>query len=182
MHEIETLRLRLRRFIPEDRDDLYRLYRDPEVMKYLGKGSLTPVETDAMLSALLAQYRYGFGMWAVIDRASNELIGRCGLGFLDQTSEVELGYLLDRAYWGRGLATEGAQAALRYGFEVVKLERIVAVAKPENIASRRVMEKLGLKYEKEARYYNTDVVYYALSQEAYQLADFPYWVRTEKGS
>jgi ribosomal-protein-alanine N-acetyltransferase len=180
MHEIETLRLRLRQFVPEDRDDLYRLYRDPEVMKYLGKGSLTKVETDAILSALLAQYRYGFGMWAVIDKASDRLIGRCGLGFLDQTLDVELGYLFAHSYWGRGLATEGGQAALRYGFEVVKLDRIVAVAKPENLASRRVMEKLGLKYEKEAHYYNTDVVYYALSREAYQPTDFPYFVRTEE--
>jgi ribosomal-protein-alanine N-acetyltransferase len=66
---------------------------------------------------------------------------------------------LDKPYWGKGLATEGSHTSLRYGFEIVKLERIVAIAKPENIASRRVMEKVGMKYEKNAHFYNTDVVY-----------------------
>jgi ribosomal-protein-alanine N-acetyltransferase len=85
-------------------------------------------------------------------------LGRCGFCvFLDNTSEVELGYLLDKSYWRRGLATEASHASLKYGFEVVKLDRIVAIAKPENIASRRVMEKVGMKYEKDAYFYNTNV-------------------------
>jgi ribosomal-protein-alanine N-acetyltransferase len=71
-------------------------------------------------------------------------------------------------YWGMGLGTEAASAALKYGFEVAKLERVVAVAKPENIASRRVMEKVGMNYEKDAYFYNNNVVYYSISQEAYQ--------------
>jgi ribosomal-protein-alanine N-acetyltransferase len=66
---------------------------------------------------------------------------------------------------------------LKYGFEVVKLERIVAIAKPENLASRRVMEKVGMKYEKNAHFYGYDVVYYALSREAYQPPDTPYILR-----
>jgi ribosomal-protein-alanine N-acetyltransferase len=73
--------------------------------------------------------------------------------------------LLAKSYWGRGLATEAAEAALRFGFEIAKLERIVAIAKHENIASRRVMEKLGMKYEKDAYYYNNDVVYYSITNE-----------------
>jgi ribosomal-protein-alanine N-acetyltransferase len=109
-------------------------------------------------------------MWAVIHKADGKLIGRCGLCFLDKTPEVELGYLLDKSYWRRGLATEGSHASLKYGFEVIRLEKIVAIAKPENIASRRVMEKVGMKYEKDAYFYNTNVVYYAISRDVYQMS------------
>jgi len=69
-------------------------------------------------------------MWAVVDKKDNRTIGRCGLCFRDNTPEVELGYLLDKAYWGRGLATEAARASLKYGFAELKLERIVSSRKP----------------------------------------------------
>lgn len=107
-------------------------------------------------------------MWAVVDKIKNKIIGRCGLCFLDNTPEVELGYLLDRAYWDQGLATEASKASLRFGFAELKLEKIVAIAHPENIASRWVMEKVGMKYEKEAHYYHTNVVYYSISNKEYQ--------------
>ncbi|MDJ0519843.1 MAG: GNAT family N-acetyltransferase [Trichodesmium sp. MO_231.B1] len=83
------------------------------------------------------------------------------------TPEIELGYLLNPAYWYRGLATEAAKASLKYGFEELKLKEIVAVAQPENIASQRVMEKLGMKYEKDANYYQTNVVYYTIFRKEY---------------
>lgn len=169
--EIETARLQLRQFVLEDLDELYRLYSNPDVMKYVGKGAKTKEETEAALVSTVEHYRHGFGMWAVIHKADGKLLGRCGLCFLDRTPEVELGYVLDKLYWGRGLATEAARASLRYGFEVANLDRIVAIARPENVASRRVMEKVGMKYEKNAYFYNTDVAYYALPREAYQPLD-----------
>ena len=89
-----------------------------------------------------------------------------GCVFLDNTS-VELGYTLDKPFWNMGLATEASREILKYGFEQVGLERIVAIAKPKNIASQRVMQLVGMKYEKNAHYYNTDVVYYALSRADY---------------
>ena len=103
-------------------------------------------------------------MWAVADKITGKLLGRCGLGFLDKTPEVELGYVFAKEYWGQGLATEASLATIKYGFEQVNLERIVAIAHAENLASRRVIEKVGMTYEKDAHYYNTDVVYYALTK------------------
>lgn len=167
MPEIETPRLRLRHFTLEDLDDLYPIYSDPEVNKYIGKGAKTKDETQAALIKMIQHWQHGFGMWAVVHKESSKLIGRCGLCFLDYTSEVELGYALDKPYWNLGLATEGSLASLKYGFEVVELERIVAIARPENIASQRVMQKVGMIYEKNAYFYNCGVVYYAIARESF---------------
>lgn len=170
MREIETPRLRLRQFTPDDLDDLYCLYSSPDLMRYIGKGARTKKEAQTALSSIIKHYEHGFGMWAVTHKDNGKLIGRCGLCFLDNTPEVELGYLLEKSYWCKGLATEASHASLKYGFEVVKLDKIVAIAKPENIASRRVMEKVGMKYEKDAYFYNNDVVYYSISRDVYQNA------------
>jgi ribosomal-protein-alanine N-acetyltransferase len=167
MPEIETLRLQLRHFALEDLDDLFRIYSNPEVSRYISKGARTKDETKAALINIIKHWKHGFGMWAVVHKQSSKMIGRCGLCFLDNTPEVELGYALDKLYWNQGLATEASLVSLQYGFEQVGLERIVAIARPENIASQRVMQKVGMKYEKNARYYNSDVVYYALSQADY---------------
>lgn len=163
MPEIETVRLKLRHFTPEDFDDLFRLYTDPEVMRYLSPR--TREQTQASLCKHIQHWQeQNFGMWAVIDKQTSKMIGRCGLGFLENTPEVELGYVFDKSYWNMGLATEASKATLKYGFEEVKLERIVAIAKPENIASVRVIQKVGMKYEKNAHHYGVDVVYYAVSR------------------
>src|SRR5438067_603526 len=102
-------------------------------MRYVGKGARTRQETEARLQAAITHWaKHGFGMLALVHRAHDRLIGRAGLCFLDNTPEVEVGYVLDKPYWGQGLATEAAAAALRYGFDTLNLERIVAIARPEN--------------------------------------------------
>ena len=167
MREIETARLYLRQFTPEDLDDLYRIYSDPEIMKYL-TGVRTREATETAIHTMLKRWEENnFGMWALVHKRDRKMIGRCGLGFLDNTPEVELGYALDKVYWNQGLATEASFASLNYGFQILKLERIVAIARPENIASQRVIQKVGMKYEKNAHYYETDVVYYSISRESY---------------
>jgi RimJ/RimL family protein N-acetyltransferase len=149
MQEIETARLYLRQFMPNDLDELYRIYSDPEIMKYVGKGVRTRAETESAIHNMLKHWEENnFGMWAVVHKTDRKMIGRCGLCFLDKTPEVELGYALDKLYWNQGLATEASIASLNYGFEILQLERIVAIARPENIASQRVMQKVGMKYEK----------------------------------
>lgn len=138
-------------------------------MRYIGKGIRTKNETQAALFSIIKHYEHGFGMWAVIHKGDGKLIWRSRLCFLDNMPEVELSYLLDKSYWRQGLATEASHASLKYEFEVVKLDRIVAIAQPENIASRRVMEKVGMKYEKDAYFSNKDVVYYAISRDVYKI-------------
>lgn len=168
MQEIETARLYLRQFTPEDLDDLYRIYSDPEIMNYI-TGVRTREATETAIHTMLKRWEENnFGMWALVHKIDRKMIGRCGLGFLDNTPEVELGYALDKVYWNQGLVTEASFASLNYGFQILKLERIVAIARPENIASQRVIQKVGMKYEKNARYYEIDVVYYSISRERFQ--------------
>jgi ribosomal-protein-alanine N-acetyltransferase len=168
--QTETPRLRLRPFAAGDLDDLCGLFGDPEVMRYVGNGVRTREETEASLARMAGHWpRLGFGMWALHDKETGRFVGRCGLQPLADTPEVELGYTLHRAFWGRGLAAEASAAALRHGFETVGLPRVVAIALPENAASRRVMEKAGLAFERTAAdpYGPREVVWYALSRADY---------------
>jgi ribosomal-protein-alanine N-acetyltransferase len=169
--ETETARLRLRPFVPGDFEELFRLYSDPEVMRYIGQGVRTPEETEQGLNRGLGHWRdRGFGMWAAYDKASGKFVGRCGIQPLHDTGQVELGYALHQEFWGRGLATEASLAALRFGFHTIGLERIVAIARPENMASRHVMEKVGMTYERTgpSPYGLHDVVWYGLSRPDYE--------------
>ena len=162
--EIETSRLRLRAFTPDDLDDLLQVFGDAEVMKYISGGKPRSREDTqkGLLSSLEGWQRRGFGLWAVVVKESEKLIGYCGLIFLDDTPEIEVAYGLARAYWGKGYATEAALASLRFGFEKLQLERIVAVVNPDNVASQRVLEKLGMTYLKMAHHYETDLMYYEM--------------------
>ena len=167
---LETRRLRLREFTMKDLDELAALRSDPLVMKYIGEQSREKVKER--LRYYISLYEpHGFGMWGVMHKADAKLIGWCGLMFLEETPEVEVGYGIAKAYWGQGLVTEAASASLRFGFEQIGLERIVAVALPENIASRRIMEKLGMKYEKNVLHYGFDCAYYAITRDEFRPDD-----------
>ncbi len=150
--ELETLRLRLRRFTPEDADELYNIYSHPELFQYMSNEKpLLLQHIRGVINSLTVNWqKHHFGVWSVVYKCEQKLIGHCGFKFLDNTGEIQIGYLLLQAYWGRGLATKAAEAALRSGFEVAQLKRIVVIAKPENMASIRVMKKLGMNYEKYA--------------------------------
>jgi len=166
---IETARLILRPFAPEDLDRLAAILADPGVVRYLPGGNpRTREQTDKTLQFIIGHWeQYGFGWWAITHKASRELIGWCGLKLIDTTREVEVLYLFARPYWGRGYATEAASASLRYGFQELGLDRIIALAVPENVVSRRVMEKLGMQYERTANYYNLDLAVYAITRQAF---------------
>ena len=102
------------------------------------------------------------GWWALEPCSENKLIGWSGLQYLPETEEVEVAYLLSRPYWGRGLATEAATACLQYGFEELELERIIGLVHPGNMASQRVIEKLGMSFVDQARYFGIDVYRYVI--------------------
>lgn len=172
-HMIETERLILRPFSADDLEAFASLNEDPDVMRYIGNGKpMTKEQTETRLNAVLDHWKqHEFGLFTAIDKASGEFVGFCGLKYLDTSSEIEVGYRLAKKFWGRGLATEAARASLHYGFETLGLDRIVAVVQPENGASCRVIEKIGLRYEKEARFYDTDVKYFAITREQYRPDD-----------
>lgn len=186
MPEIETARLLLRMFSRDDLDDLSRIYADADVMRYLSGHPLTRDETAGWLNYFLAGWEdYGFGWWAVVLKESGELIGHCGLQFIHVTPEIEVTYGLAKAYWRMGLASEAARACLRYGFAQLKVDRIYALAEPGNIGSHRVMERVGMRYDKTEYYkddlYEGDLIYYVMSREEYKPDDSAYSLRPVAG-
>lgn len=142
-----TERLALRPFVWADLDWLYELYSDPEVMRYLSDGRTRDRETTVQSLSKVFQHwiQYGFGMWAVTLNGNNQPIGRCGVGYFHDLDEAELSYTISRDHWGSGFATEAAGRVLQHAWEELRLPAIVAHARPKNLASIRVMGKLGMK-------------------------------------
>ena len=186
MPEIETDRLLLRMFTLDDLDDLSRIYADADVMRYLSGHPLTREESAGWLNYFLKGWEsYGFGWWALVLKERNELIGHCGLQFIHVLPEIEVTYGLAKAYWRMGFASEAARACLRYGFEQLKLDRIYALAEPGNIGSTRVMERVGMKYDKTEYYkddlYDGDLVFYLISAKERQHDGSKYNLRPVNG-
>jgi ribosomal-protein-alanine N-acetyltransferase len=150
--ELRTDRLLLTPFRDEDADEHYRtLVADPAVARYLPGGQAGTLEQAVALTHAFAQhwYEHGYGIWAVRDQ-DGSFVGRCGLRLLPEFGgEVELLYALARPAWGAGRATEAARASVRYGFEQAGLPELIGLVLPENIASRRVLEHCGMRFEGE---------------------------------
>ncbi|MET8039670.1 GNAT family N-acetyltransferase [Micromonospora sp. NPDC005215] len=144
-----TGRLRLRRLTMADVDALVELDSDPEVMRFLTGGVATPRATvrDEQLPRLLGQYERhpGLGRWAALDRETGDFLGWFALDPSVDGAEAELGYRLRRSTWGRGLATEGSRALVRYAFDTVGVRRVWAETMAVNERSRRVLAKAGLR-------------------------------------
>jgi len=165
--EIPTLRtdrLTLRPFDAGDALPLYHILRQDGILRYFPTTvgpSLDRVE--ALVERQLAHWQeHGLGWWAVQPDDQPELVGWNGLQHLPETDEVEIGYLLSRDFWGMGLATEGARAGLRFGFQTVGLETIIGLVHPENARSAHVLEKLGMTCTGPAGYFEMDVVRYEI--------------------
>jgi [ribosomal protein S5]-alanine N-acetyltransferase len=143
---LRTERLELRPFTDDDVPAMHRIYADREVMRYVATGA---VSDSTRTRAILREYARrvaldGRGFLAVVDRASGEVIGDAGLEQRDApVHEVELGYTLARAWWGRGLATEAAAACVAYAFGELGMDELIAMVEPPNAASAHVLEKLG---------------------------------------
>ena len=176
---IQTDRLRLRPFTARDVAGYHNaILSDPAVMRFLPGGEPRTIEQAEEWVGSFAEHHaaHGFAMWALLDRGHGELIGHCGLAYLPDAPQVELGYALARPFWGRGLTTEAARAALRFGFEEIGLEEIVAVYVPGNAASQRVMIKLGMLYDGVKPVYGTNLPQYSIRREMFDPGDAPYEV------
>jgi ribosomal-protein-alanine N-acetyltransferase len=169
--ELRTDRLVLRAIQPEDVEMYYqRLFADPEVMRFLPGGEPLPRERlDGLVERSRAHWeQHGYGVWVVCDGGDGEIRGQCGLRYVDEVDETEILYAYSRSSWGRGLATEAARATLAFGFEQSSLQRIVAYAVPDNAASTRVMEKLGMHREGTDRLWDMDLVRYAIGRKEWE--------------
>jgi ribosomal-protein-alanine N-acetyltransferase len=164
----ETDRLRLRHFHIVDGDAMERVFCDPEVMRY-GAGVQSPEWVRKWLRGCLEDYhqKWGFGLWALVERRAQQTIGFCGLSpftNVDGRAETEIGYRLARAHWGRGYATEAACAVRDYGFGTLGMSRLISIIDPRNSASIRVAEKTGLAFEKDAVFHDTAVRIYSIGR------------------
>jgi ribosomal-protein-alanine N-acetyltransferase len=159
-----TPRLILQPFVEGDVDTLHRILGGKDVLCYFPTTDAPSRERVAKLIAAQLKHweKHGYGWWAVTLRSGPGLIGWCGLQYLPETGEVEVAYLLDKDHWGRGLATEAARASLRFGFEGLGLESIVAIVHWQNTASQRVVEKLEMPFVERRPYFGLDCFRYEM--------------------
>ena len=185
--EIETYRLRLRRWRDGDVAAYARIIRDPEVMRLLGCGAryrakralasaaaaVSTIEARQAIARMERHWRaHGFGEWAVEDKATGTLLGAVGLvhhaDWVADPADAEVGWLLATHAWGRGFATEAGRASLEHAFGELGLARLVSIARPANERSVRVMQRLGLEYAGRTRWKGGPVVWYALDRAGWQ--------------
>lgn len=159
---IETMRLRLRPFTPNDTAPMHKLMNGDSVMRYFpGSPTLSLEQVERMLAGQADHWqKYSYGWWAVELKATGKLIGWCGLQYLPETDETEVAYLLGREYWGRGLATEAAKTSVEWGFANLDVATIIAISHTENKASQAVALKCGLTFERSAEYFGIDCFVY----------------------
>jgi ribosomal-protein-alanine N-acetyltransferase len=142
----ETPRLRVRRLGPADADAMHAVYGDAEAMRWVGDGEpLDRAGCNEWVEVTLRNYeRRGYGMFAIVDRYSEDVIGFCGLVHPGGQAEAEIKYALRRDAWGRGIATEAVEALLQHGARTHGLRRVIATVAPDNAASQRVLLKAGM--------------------------------------
>jgi len=166
---IETERLFFRKLTEDDLPWLIEMRSPEPVNRYLGG---TKMQNPEALATRLKFYigcydKFGFGNCAMGLKETGELIGTSGLQPLEDTGDIEVGYNLSEPFWRQGYGYECAMGWLKFGFENHDLERIVAVAMPENTGSWKIMEKCGMKYEKAEQHYGFDCVLYAISRDEF---------------
>ena len=159
----ETERLVLDKWRSSDWTDFRPIATDVQVMRYITGGvPWSNEQIRAFVDRQIKQYsERNFCRWKLLRKPKLELIGFCGVGFWRTAPDPEIGWWLAREWWGQGLATEAARAALRHAFEQAGLERIISIARPENTASIRIMEKLGMTFECEFSHENLRLVRYS---------------------
>jgi ribosomal-protein-alanine N-acetyltransferase len=166
---LKTERLVLRPFAETDAEAMHRIFHGKDVLRYFPPGE--PPSLDKVKAAILRWLdhwtKHGIGLWAVEEIEPGELLGRCGFQVLEETGETEIDFLLAPSGWGLGYATEAARAVLHHGFDVHELQEIIALVHPDNLASRKVTQKIGMGGEKRASYFGMNCYRYVLARKAY---------------
>lgn len=173
MHICESDRLIVRRLSLEDVPALTEILSDPEVMKHSIRGVCDEAATRQFVEWCLACYAsHGVGPWALIDRASSELVGFCGVGpeLVGDVEEINLGYRLARRFWNQGLATEAVRAVLSYVFSNRLFDSVVVIIEPEHVASLKVAEKAGFSRFDVVEFHDRSVRVYRLTFDKWDIA------------
>lgn len=180
---LETDRLLLRPWRPEDVAPYALIIRDRQVMRHMGTGigyrvkrmsadllaRVSQLEARRAIASLTGHWRrYGYGEWAVEEKATGALLGTIGLKYqtdwVAEPAKVEIGWLLVREAWGRGLASEGARAGVAFAFGSRGIDRVISISVPENRRSVRVMERIGLEFQGQTRWRGGEVIWYAIDR------------------
>jgi RimJ/RimL family protein N-acetyltransferase len=175
MLELKTKRLTLRPLTLDDIEWFATMRGDEDIMRFIGANGAVSrqVAEERLARHLVCWNERGLGMFGARLRGEEAPVGWAGLQPLEGTDEIEVGYAFAKPWWGKGFATEAATALVRWGFEEMGLERIVAVAYPENEASRRVMDKLGMRYEGSQIVHEMDSAIYSLTPADFARAASP---------
>jgi RimJ/RimL family protein N-acetyltransferase len=166
---LQLPRLTLRPFVPDDIEPLHQIQSVEEVLRYFPRTTPPPrasVEKDVLFQ-IEHWIKFGYGRWVIAQPSNCHLIGWCGLQYLPDTDEIEIGYLLAKPFWGQGLTTEAAIAAQSWAFEHLDLTELVGIIHPENSASIRVAEKLGMTSPLRTVYFGMDCYRYAITREEF---------------
>ena len=166
MSFIETPRLFLRTWmLPGDAVDGQELFDDEEVMRYIPHSFAKSADSIRIIEFMTAMNeREGFGFWPVIAKGDGALVGECGLARIDDTPQIEIGWMFKRKYWGNGYATESARAVLDYAFEHLRAPRVYALIDRMNARSIAVANRLGMTYDRIVRQYHQDLMRYVKEQ------------------
>lgn len=164
---LKTERLILRAPETGDLEAIYRLGRNPRVMRFIAGTMQSLEDARRELTRRIATAKEPLGYWVAEEKNSGDFVGWMGLKFLEDSGDIEIGYRFMEEHWGKGYATEGGAKVLDYAFITLNLEKVVAVAMEENRASTRVMEKLGMTMVDRGHYYGTECVYYRVWREDY---------------
>lgn len=162
---LQTERIELRELTMDQIDHMVDLDSDPEVMHFISDGEPRPWEHHLEAIPKLLKYSEknpGLGLWTAYLKETGEFMGWYILKHLLETGEVEVGFRLKKKFWNKGYSTEAGKALVRYGFETVGLKRIIAIVRPDNLASQAVIKKLGLKEEGTGTYYGIHCLYFGL--------------------
>lgn len=163
---IKTNRLLLRELSVDDAENFYNLNLNPNVIKFTGNSAFKNIEEAEKFLENYQDYKLnGYGRWAVINKETYEFIGWCGLKFGEIENETDIGFRFFEKEWNKGYATESAKACIDYGFEKLKLKRIIGRAMKENIGSIKVLEKIGLEFEQNTNFEGQDAVIYKIEKK-----------------
>lgn len=164
---IQTERLLLRAFTDTDTDRMFDILSGKDVLRYFppNPNPITRERAQKMITRILAHWEErSYGLWAVTIAKSGQLLGRCGLQYIPETNEVEVDFILDRDFWGHGYATEAGVAALKFGFDNLEVSEIIGLVHPDNIASQRVLQKIGMQYIETKEYFGMNCQRYVINR------------------
>ncbi|MFL9832462.1 GNAT family N-acetyltransferase [Chryseobacterium terrae] len=165
---LETDRLLLREFNVNDAESFYELNSNPNVIKYTGNSAFKNIDEARIFLESYSDYqKNGFGRWAVVNKSNQEFLGWCGLKYDEDLNETDIGFRFFEHFWNKGFATESAKACIDYGFEKFNLKTIVGRAMKENIASVKVLEKIGLTYVKDFDFNGNDGIILEIEKSNY---------------